>query len=141
MLAYVAWWVLAAVLVGVELTSGTFYLLVYGLAAAAAGLAAWLGAGVLVQCLTAGAIAALGTLALRHWKRDTGHPETTVQDMDIGQRVLVESWQGGRGQVKYRGALWDAEAESASVDSTRPLVIRAVRGNTLVLGNSFGETK
>ena len=29
MQAYVWWWILAAVLVGVELTSGTFYLLVY----------------------------------------------------------------------------------------------------------------
>ncbi len=135
MQAYVWWWILAAVLVGVELTSGTFYLLVYGIAAAAAGVAAWLGAGVVVQLLTAGAIAVLGTLALRHWKRSTAHPETSVQDMDIGQTVQVESWQGGRGQVKYRGALWDAEAESAAVDSTRPLLIRAVRGNTLVLGN------
>ncbi len=55
--------------------------------------------------------------------------------MDIGQPVQIDSWQDGRGQVKYRGALWDAEAESASVDSTRPLIIRAVKGNTLVLGN------
>lgn len=135
MQAYVWWWVLAAVLVGVELTSGTFYLLVYGIAAAAAGVAAWLGAGFVVQLLTAGVIAALGTLALRHWRRSTAHPEASVQDMDIGQTVQVESWQGGRGQVKYRGALWDAEAESAEVDSARPLLIRAVRGNTLVLGN------
>lgn len=135
MQGYVVWWILAAVLVGVELTSGTFYLLVYGLAAAAAGLAAWLGAGTVAQLATAGVIAALGTLALRHWKRTTGHPESTVQDLDIGQTVQVESWQGGRGQVKYRGALWDAEAESAGVDSSRPLLIRAVRGNTLVLGN------
>ncbi|MDO9465744.1 MAG: NfeD family protein [Thiobacillus sp.] len=135
MQAFVAWWILAAVLVGVELTSGTFYLLVYGLAAAAAGLAAWLGAGVLVQLLTAGAIAVLGTLALRRWKQSTAHPESNVQNMDIGQTVQLESWQAGHGQVKYRGALWDAEAESDSVDSTRPLVIRAVRGNTLVLGN------
>jgi hypothetical protein len=60
------WWILAAVLVGVELTSGTFYLLVYGLAAAAAGVAAWLGAGLFMQLLTAGVIATLGTLALRH---------------------------------------------------------------------------
>lgn len=135
MQAYLLWWILAAVLVGVELTSGTFYLLVYGVAAAAAGLAAWLGAGVVVQLLTAGVFAALGTLALRHWKRSTAHPESSVQDMDIGQAVQIESWQGGRGQVKYRGALWDAEAESGDVDSTRPLRIRAIKGNTLVLGN------
>ena len=135
MQAYVWWWIMAAVLVGVELTSGTFYLLVYGIAAAAAGVAAWLGAGFVVQLLTAGVIAALGTLALRHWKRSTAHPETSVQDMDIGQTVQVESWQGTRGQVRYRGALWDAEAGSEAVDPARPLVIRAVRGNTLVLGN------
>ena len=135
MQAYMWWWILAAVLVGVELTSGTFYLLVYGLAAAVAGLAAWLGAGMVVQLLTAGVIAVLGTLALRHWKRSTDHPESTVQDMDIGQSVQVESWQNGRGQVTYRGALWDAEADSGEVDSARPLVIRAVKGNTLVLGN------
>lgn len=135
MQAYVAWWILAAVLVGVELTSGTFYLLVYGLAAVAAGVAAWLGAGTLAQLVTAGAIAVLGTLVLRRWKRSTGHPESTVQDMDIGQSVQVEFWQDGRGQAKYRGALWDAEAESAGVDTTRPLIIRAVRGNTLILGN------
>ena len=135
MQAYVVWWILAAVLVGVELTSGTFYLLVYGIAAVVAGLAAWLGAGLTVQLLIAAVIAAAGTLALRHWSRSTAHPESTVQDMDIGQPVLVEFWQDGRGQVKYRGALWDAEAESASVDSTQPLVIRAVKGNTLVLGN------
>ncbi len=55
--------------------------------------------------------------------------------MDIGQIVQVESWQGNHGQVKYRGALWDAEAESAGLDRSRPLFIRAVRGNVLVLGN------
>ena len=135
MQAYIGWWILAAVLVGVELASGTFYLLVYGLAAAAAGVAAWLGAGMVVQLLTAAVIGVVGTLALRHWKRSTAHPEFNVQDMDIGQTVQIESWQGDRGQVKYRGALWDAEVESTAVDSTRPLVIRAIKGNTLVLGN------
>ncbi len=135
MQAYFVWWIVAAVLVGVELTSGTFYLLVYGVAAAVAGVAAWLGAGTVMQMLTAGIIAVLGTLTLRHWKRTTAHPESTVQDMDLGQTVTLESWQDGRGRVHYRGALWDAEAESAGVDSSRPLIIRAIKGNTLVLGN------
>jgi len=135
MQAYLWWWILAAALVGFELTSGTFYLLVYGVAAVAGGLAAWLGMGLVGQLLTAGVIAVMGTLALRHWKRSTENTESTVQDMDIGKSVQVEIWQAGRGQVKYRGAVWDAEAESADVDSARPLVIRAVKGNTLVLGN------
>lgn len=135
MQAYVGWWILAAVLVGLELTSGTFYLLVYGLAAAAAGLAAWFGASFLVQLLAAGVLAVLGKLLLNRWKRTTDDPERTVQAMDIGQTVQLESWHEGRGQVRYRGALWDAEAESAAVDPARPLFIRAVRGNVLVLGN------
>lgn len=135
MQAYAVWWILAAVLVGVELASGTFYLLVYGVAAAAAGVAAWLGAGMVVQLLTAAAIGAVGTLALRRWKRSTDRPEFSAQDMDIGKTVQIEFWQGDRGQVKYRGAVWDAEAEPAGVDSTRPLIIRAIKGNTLVLGN------
>jgi membrane protein implicated in regulation of membrane protease activity len=135
MQAYAVWWILAAVLVGVELASGTFYLLVYGMAAAVAGVAAWLGAGMVAQLLTAAVIGAVGTLTLRRWKRNTDRPEFNVQDMDIGKTVQIESWQGDRGQVKYRGAVWDAEAESAGVDSTRPLVIRAIKGNTLVLGN------
>ena len=134
MQAYVWWWIVGAVLVGVELTTGTFYLLVYG-AATAAGIAAWMGFGWGAQFIAAAVIAALGTLALRHWKRDTGHPESTVQDMDIGQPVDVESWSDGRGQVKYRGALWAAEAESPDTDASRPLRIRAVKGTRLVLGN------
>lgn len=135
MQAWFLWWIVAAVLVGIELTTGTFYLLVYGLAAAGAGLAAWLGAGVVVQLLVAALIGAGGTWALRRWKRSDDQPDSSMQAMDIGQRVTVESWSNGRGQVQYRGALWDAEAESARVDTAQPLIIRAVKGNTLIIGN------
>lgn len=98
MQAYVWWWILAAVLVAIELGSGTFYLLVYGIAAAAAGVAAWLGASFLVQLLSAGAVALLGKMVLNRWKRDTGDPGRNVQAMDIGQAVQLESWQDGHGQ-------------------------------------------
>lgn len=126
------WWILAAVLVGIELTSGTFYLLVYGIAAAAAGLAAWLGASTGVQLIVASLIAAAGTWALRRWRRG---PTESPQAMEIGQGVKLETWADGRGQVQYRGALWDAEAASSNVDATRPLFIRAVNGNVLIVGN------
>ncbi len=136
MQAWVWWWIAAAILVGVELTSGTFYLLVYGLAAAVAGLSAWLGADLVVQLLIAALIAAAGTYALRRWKRsNSDHPDSSMQGMDIGQLVKVESWSNGHGQVQYRGAVWDAKAESADVDSAAPLAIRGVQGNTLIVGN------
>lgn len=130
------WWILAAALVGIELMTGTFYLLVYGLAAAVAGVAAWLGASLVVQLLVAALIAAGGTYALRRWKgSNSDHPDSSMQGMDIGKYVVVESWSDGRGRVQYRGAVWEAEAESARVDSTQALKIRAVKGNTLIVGN------
>jgi membrane protein implicated in regulation of membrane protease activity len=132
---YLWWWILALVLVGFELTTGTFYLLVYGIAALAAGLVAWLGASLVVQLIVAALVASAGTLALRHWQRSTAHPERYAQDLDVGRPVQAESWADGRGTVNYRGALWDAEAESPEVDGSRPLYIRAVRGTTLILGN------
>jgi membrane protein implicated in regulation of membrane protease activity len=135
MQVYLWWWILAMVLVGFELTTGTFYLLVYGVAALAAGLVAWLGASLVVQLIVAALVASAGTLALRHWQRSTAHTEREAQDLDIGRLVQAESWTDGRGTVNYRGALWDAEAESPEVDGSRPLYIRAVRGTTLILGN------
>ncbi len=127
------WWIIAAVLIAIELTSGTFYLLLFGVAAAVAGLAAWLGANLVVQLLIAGLIGLGGSWALRRWKRSTANP--VAASFEIGHAVKLDTWFDGRGQVQYRGAVWDAEAESASVDSTRPLFIRAVNGNTLIVGN------
>ena len=134
MSAYVIWWIAAFALVGLELASGTFYLLVYGVAAAAAGIAAWLGLGLVAQLVIAAAIGLAGTLALKKWRR-TEATAGDLQDLDIGHSVTLETWQNGKGQVKYRGALWDAEAESPEVDASRPLYIRAMRGSVLIVGN------
>lgn len=131
--AYVIWWIVAFTLVGLELTTGTFYLLVYGVAAAAAGIAAWLGLGLVAQLVIAAVIGIAGTVALKKWRRAEA-TNADLQDLDIGQSVVVESWQGGKGQVKYRGTLWDAEAAS-DVDTGKPLYIRAMRGSVLVVGN------
>lgn len=132
--AYVIWWIAAFVLVAAELTTGTFYLLVYGIAAAAAGIAAWLGMGFIAQLVIAAAIGIAGTVALKKWRRAEAG-DADLQDLDIGQSVALESWQGGRGQVKYRGAVWDAEAAGPEVDTGKPLFIRAMRGSVLVVGN------
>lgn len=134
MSAYIIWWILAFALVALELTTGTFYLLVYGLAAAAAGIAAWLGVGSVAQLVIAALIGVAGTLALRKW-RQAEATGADLQDLDIGQSVTLENWHEGRGQVKYRGALWDAEATEAGVDTSKPLYIRAMRGTVLVVGN------
>lgn len=134
MSAYVIWWIVAFALLAAELASGTFYLLVYGLAAAAAGIAAWLGLGPVAQLVIAAAIGMAGTVALRKWRRAESSG-ADVQDLDIGQSVVLESWQDGRGRVRYRGTVWDAEAAGADIDPARPLFIRAMRGSVLIIGN------
>ena len=40
---YWLWWIMAAILVGAELVTGTFYLLALGIAFAFGGIGAWLG--------------------------------------------------------------------------------------------------
>jgi membrane protein implicated in regulation of membrane protease activity len=59
-----AWAVIGLVLVIVELLTGTFYLLMLGLAAFGAAGAAWLGYDLPVQVIVASVIAAVGCYAL-----------------------------------------------------------------------------
>lgn len=132
---HVFWWVLAFVLVALELTTGTFYLLLYGTAAGAAGLVGWFELGMEWQLLTAAAIAVAGTLGLRRFRNRSGAVAPGLQDLDIGQTVVVERWDGSAGLVRYRGTEWDAEFEHDGVDTQRPLYIRAMRGSVLILGN------
>src|SRR6266481_3879733 len=69
MTVYWMWWIAAAALVAAELLTGTFYLLVIGVALACGGIAAWLGVGMPLQWLTAGVLGIAGTLLLQRWKR------------------------------------------------------------------------
>src|SRR6478735_9359251 len=67
--AYWIWWVLACVLVGAELFTGTFYLLAVGAAFAIGGVAAWLGGSTPIQLLIGGVLAVLGTVAAHQWRK------------------------------------------------------------------------
>src|SRR5579864_687336 len=103
------WAILGLALVIVELMSGTFYLLVLGIAAFGAGLAAWLGQGFPVQAVVAAVIAALGCYGVRlyHAKNSTRQ----MPQVDAGQPASFENWldKGARrARVRYRGASWDA---------------------------------
>src|SRR5258705_713714 len=71
---YWIWWVLAAVLVGLELVTGTFYLLAVGVAFALGGLAAVLGTSLPVQMLIGSVSAAAGTFAAHRWRETPALP-------------------------------------------------------------------
>jgi membrane protein implicated in regulation of membrane protease activity len=127
------WAILGLTLVIVELLSGTFYLLVLGIAAFGAALVAWFGQPFGVQAVVAAVIAAVGCYAVHVYRaRNTTRQMTPV---DAGQPASFESWvdpAARLARVRYRGALWDALVDGdAAVDAGAMLYVVTANGNTL----------
>lgn len=134
MAAHWLWWILAALLIGAELLTGTFYLLAVGVAFALGGAAAWLGASMEVQLLIAGVLAVAGTVAAHQWRRRHGDPPHQPA-LEIGQPVQVEVWRAdGTARVRYRGTTWDAEAAMPDTPRDDTMSIVGTRGSVLLLG-------
>lgn len=135
MTGYWLWWILAAILVGAELVTGTFYLLAVGVAFAFGGAAAFIGASAPMQLLTAGILAVIGTMLAHHWRLRRGEP-APQPGLDIGRQVHVEAWRAdGTARVVYRGTHWDAVAAPGTTMRRDTMYIVDTRGSTLVLGD------
>ncbi len=104
-----SWWIVTGVLVAAELATGTFYLLMLALGAAAAALGAHLGLGFNGQLLAAALIGG-GAVIAWHFKRRAEPQalpagENRDVNLDIGETVHVGAWDvEGGAQVSYRGA-------------------------------------
>jgi membrane protein implicated in regulation of membrane protease activity len=129
------WFILAFAVLGLELLTGTFYMLVYSTAIAAGGIMAYLGFSFTLQLAVTAVIGVAGTFALRVWR--TANPANvaeTSQNLDIGHHVTVETWHAnGSARVTYRGTQWDAELESPDTPRDVPLYIKDRRGSVLIL--------
>jgi membrane protein implicated in regulation of membrane protease activity len=136
MAAYWIWWIAAAALIAVELLTGTFYLLIVGLAVACGGLAALLAAPVPMQWLIAGVLGVIGTIWLQRWKRGLAAKTPPQQSLDIGAQVHVLSWGPDRtARVAYRGSSWDAELAAPDTPQAETMYITALRGSVLILAD------
>lgn len=130
---YIYWFLLALILLGLEMATGTFYLLMVAIAMAVGGLAALLGVTLRWQLILSALMVIAGTIILRRWKGKQVM-EVASASLDIGQPVRVIKWNDNlSARVFYRGAEWDAEAESAETPHEETLYIAAVRGSGLVL--------
>ena len=130
---YVHWILVAIALVVVELLTGTFYLLVLGLAAAAGALLAYIGQPFALQAACATAVAAAGVFFVHRYRVRTVAGAPGGNAIDIGQRVTLESWLDeaqGLARVSYRGTLWDARLVGQRGDGI-VYYIRGVDGSTL----------
>jgi membrane protein implicated in regulation of membrane protease activity len=136
MSSYWIWWIAAAALIAAELLSGTFYLLVVGLALACGGVAAWLGSGEATQWLIAGVLGVIGTLLLQRLKRGGAAHAPMQASLDVGQMVQVQAWgPDGTARVAYRGSTWDAQLVTPETTQAHTLYIIDTRGSLLLLSD------
>ena len=127
------WAITGLVLVIVELLTGTFYLLMLGVAAFGAAGAAWLGYDFPVQVIVAAVIAGVGCYAVHVYRvKNQGQQ---MASLDAGMPASFESWidAGARlARVRYRGASWDARVEGAeALEPGATVYVLATDGNTL----------
>jgi membrane protein implicated in regulation of membrane protease activity len=131
--SYLVWLAAGFVLVIAELVTGTFFLLVLGVAAFAGSATAWFGLGFWLEALCAAAVAVAGVFWVRQHRKSMQRPD--MASLDIGQAVTLDAWvnrEQGAARVKYRNTLWDAEVEGErEFDQGQVLFIRAVEGSTL----------
>ena len=134
-MGYWIWWIVAALLIGAELVTGTFYLLAIGVAAALGGVAALLGAGEPLQFAVAGILGVVLTIVAHRWR--LAHAEPPPQPpLDVGQAVRVQRWNpDGTARVAYRGSDWDAELVAPDTARAETMYIVATRANVLVLSD------
>jgi membrane protein implicated in regulation of membrane protease activity len=127
------WLIAGFVLIITELVTGTFYLLVLGIAGLVGAGVAHSG-GAFVWSAIAAAIVALAGVAGVHRYKKAMLPGR-MRGLDVGQPAAFESWvnQGaGHARVKYRDALWDAQvADGVSAEPGEILYVAEVDGNTL----------
>jgi len=121
------------VLVIVELLTGTFYLLMLGVAAFGAALAAWLGLAFPVQTIVAAVVSAIGCYGVHVYRAKNRAQQ--MAPIDAGNPASFESWLDAPARlarVRYRGATWDARVEGAdALEPGATLYVVAADGNTL----------
>ncbi|MBA2675012.1 NfeD family protein [Ramlibacter sp.] len=132
------WWLLAGAAVGIELLTGTFYLLMLAIGLAAGALAAHAGAGLTLQLLVGAAIGG-GAVAVWHALRGRKAAPAAANanrdvNLDIGETVQVELWHSdGTAKVKYRGAQWTVSSVTGAPQGTGAHRVREVVGSRLVV--------
>jgi membrane protein implicated in regulation of membrane protease activity len=133
------WLAAAGVLVALELVSGTFYLLMIAIGLAFGALMALAGFSVPAQTIAAAVVAVAATGLL--YRSRLGRPARSDAardpnvNMDIGQAVRVDEWQGGKARVMYRGALWDVELGPGATPEAGNFKIVEVHGSRLIVVN------
>lgn len=132
---YMVWALVGLGLVIIELLTGTFYLLMLGIAGFGAAIAAWAGAEFPLQAIVASVVAAGGSYGVHVYHAK--HAGGQMPSIDAGQPASFESWidEGARlARVRYRGTQWDARVDGAGpVAAGAILYVTSTQGSTLAV--------
>lgn len=130
---YVAWLVLGFALVIVEMLTGTFYLLMLGVACFGAGAAAYFSQGFPLQVVVFAVISAIGVWCVHSYR--LANRQAQMKPIDAGMPAKFEGWTdqaAGRARVRYRDASWDARLDARTdVQPGATLYVLSVDGNTV----------
>ena len=113
--AWVAWVIMALVLCGIEITTLDLIFLMLAAGALAGAGAAALGAGLLLQVITAAGsavamLAVVRPVALRHLQVGGSDTRTGIAALVGRQAVVLERVDGLSGRVKLAGEVWSARS-------------------------------
>jgi len=129
----VAWLIAGLLLVMLELVTGTFYLLVLGVAGLIAAVIGYAGGSFAAQAIGAAMASVVGVIWVRRFRQRV--KSAPMRSLDVGAATTFEAWvdrDAGHARVKYRDALWDATVVGAvSGNAGETLYITAVDGSTL----------
>lgn len=132
------WLIAGLLLIIIELVTGTFYLLVLGIACFAGAGLAYTGSAFGWQVLVAAAVALAGVVLVQRYKVTTA-PEH-MQGLDFGQPAAFDAWVdkgAGQARVKYRDALWDAQIiGEISGERGEILYVNSIDGNSLTVSKT-----
>lgn len=132
------WWVAAGTLIAVELATGTFYLLMLAVGLIAAAIAAYLGAMLTMQWLTAAVVGGGAVVLWRSYKQsqpaEAPAGANRNVNLDVGEIVRVDAWAAdGNATVKYRGAQWDVTLMTGETADVGNYTIVEVVGSRLMV--------
>jgi membrane protein implicated in regulation of membrane protease activity len=140
---FMLWLIAGLALIIIEMMTGTFYLLVLGIAAFAGGLAAYLGGSSLWQVLCVGIVAVIGLFVVHRRNQSQRSGTQPDRSLDLGQAVTLESWvdqNAGRVRVKYRGTSWDAHLiGDSNIQLHETLYICGTNGNELQVSRTLSS--
>jgi membrane protein implicated in regulation of membrane protease activity len=129
-------WLLAALgLAGLEMLTGTFYLIAIAAGLTIGALASALALPINVQAICAAIASIAAIFIIKRWKNDHMPEREALDADDVGQRVTLDHWiDEDRARVQYRGSQWDAVLAEGEVKLDQAnWQISARHGATLII--------